>query len=80
MRVDQRQVQLELAGEMLVQHRLRHAGPFGDVVHRGAVVPLGDEDLLGRCEQLPAPRDAWQPAASAGVDGSSVIADGPPLG
>jgi hypothetical protein len=76
--VDQRQVQLELAREMLVQHGFRYAGPFGDVVHRGTVVPLGYEDLLGSCEQLSAPRDARQPASSAGLD-SCRHPDGPPL-
>ena len=41
------QVQLPLAREVLVEDRLADAGPVGDVVHRGGVEALGDEDVLG---------------------------------
>jgi hypothetical protein len=50
--VDKREVQLVLAGEVLVQHRLAHAGAVGDLVHRGGVITLGDEDLAGGAEKL----------------------------
>ena len=33
--VEQGQVELELAGEMLVEHGLADAGAFGDLIHRG---------------------------------------------
>ncbi|GHI87550.1 hypothetical protein Sxan_49140 [Streptomyces xanthophaeus] len=52
MLVQQRQVQVELAREVLVEHRLADPGALGDVVHRGSVVPLRDEDLLSRAQEL----------------------------
>jgi hypothetical protein len=52
MGVEQREVELELAGEVLVQHRLGDAGAHGDVVHGGGVVALGDEHVLRCGEQL----------------------------
>ena len=64
-RVEQREVELELARKVLVQHWLGDPGPLGDVVHRGGVVALRDEDLLRRLEQLLAPgrpRQAHRPA------------------
>ena len=63
--VEQREVELELAREVLVEHGLGDAGPLGDVVHRGGVVAVGDEHLLGRGEQLLAARRTGQPAAAA---------------
>ena len=62
--VEQGQVEVELAGEVLVEHRLADPGGVGDVVHRRRVVALGDEDLLGRAEQLLAPGRAGQPGAA----------------
>ena len=62
--VEQREVELELAREVLVEHRLGDAGPLGDVVHRGGVVALGDEDLQRGLEQLGAPGGARHPAAA----------------
>ena len=50
--VEQREVEVQLAGEVLVEHRLGDPGALGDVVHRRGVVALGDEDLEGRLEQL----------------------------
>ncbi len=73
-RVEQRQVELELAGEVLVQHRLGDAGPLGDVVHRRGVVALRDEDLLGRGEQLLAASGTGQAGGTAvrlGTTGTS---------
>ena len=61
--VEQREVEVELAGEVLVEHRLGDPGPLGDVVHRGGVVALRDEDLESGLEQLGAPLAAGQPAA-----------------
>ena len=65
--VQQRQIELELAGKVLVQHRFRDAGALRDVVHRGRVVTVGDEDLLGRGEQLLAARGARQPRGTRGL-------------
>ena len=48
--VEQGQVELELAGEMLVEHGLADARAFGDVIHRGGVVPLGYEHLKRRVQ------------------------------
>jgi hypothetical protein len=66
--LEQREVEVELAREVLVEHRLADAGPVGDVVHRGRVVALRDEDLLRRAQELAPPRRPGQPgAARAGV-------------
>jgi hypothetical protein len=82
--VEQREVELELAGKVLVEHRLGHAGAFGDVVHRGGVVAVGDEDLLRGAEQLLAPCRAGQPgrapAARRRGHGRSVPAVTRPIG
>src|SRR5690606_16030795 len=55
-------VELELAGEVLVEHRLGDARAFGDLVHRGRVIPLLDEHLEGDVEQLSPPSVAGQPS------------------
>ena len=65
--VEQREVELELAREVLVEHRLADAGALGDVVHRRRVVAVGDEDLPRRAEQLLAARGARQAGASCRV-------------
>ena len=44
MLVDEGEVELELAGEVLVEHRFGDARAGGDVVHRGLVVAVLDED------------------------------------
>ena len=62
--VEQREVEVELAGEVLVEHRLGDPRALGDVVHRRGVVALGDEDLEGRLEQLDAPLLARQPTTA----------------
>ena len=70
--VEQREVEVELAGEVLVEHRLGDAGALGDVVHRGGVVALRDEDLQRGLEQLGAALAARHPAAPrTGVRSSS---------
>ena len=50
--LEQRQVQLALRVEVLVEHRLGHAGGLSHVVHRRAVEALASEDLEGDLEQL----------------------------
>ncbi|GAA3046398.1 hypothetical protein GCM10020000_27860 [Streptomyces olivoverticillatus] len=62
--VQQGQVEVELAREVLVEHRLADAGALGDVVHRRRVVPLRHEDLLGRAQELIASGSARQARAS----------------
>ena len=68
--VEQREVELELAREVLVEHRLADAGALGDVVHRGRVVALGDEDLLRGAQQLVA---ASRPGSRADRGRSSAL-------
>ena len=65
--LEQREVELELAREVLVEHRLGHPGALGDVVHRRRVVALRDEHLERGRQQLRAALAARQPAA-AGAD------------
>src|SRR5262249_17852315 len=65
--VEQREIELQLAGEMLVEHGLADAGSLGDLVHGCRVVTLGDEYFLSRAEQLPAPCRARQPRTSRTV-------------
>ena len=73
--VEQREVEVELAGEVLVEHRLGDPGPLGDVVHRGGVVALGDEHLERGLEQLGAALAARQPAAARrGAAGRTPVA------
>ena len=50
--VEQREVELALRGEVLVQHRLGDAGRVGHVVHRRAVEALAGEHLEADGEQL----------------------------
>ena len=73
--VEQGEVEVELAGEVLVQNGLGDPGPLGDVVHGGRVVAGLDEDVLGRLEQLGAaggPRQAAWPRVSGVIDTSVV--------
>ena len=63
--VQQREVEVELAREVLVEHRLGDTGAFGDLVHGGGVVARADEDLLRGLEQLGAACGPWQAQASA---------------
>src|SRR5581483_2712076 len=62
--VQQRQVQLQLAGEVLVEHRLADSGALRDLVHGSGVVPTLDEYLKGRVEKLPPPFVPRQPVAA----------------
>ena len=59
--VEQGQVELELAGEVLVEDRLADAGLGGDGVHGRGVVARRDEDLAGGVQQLAAALGAAQP-------------------
>ncbi len=65
--LEQGEVEVQLAGEVLVEHRLGDPGAFGDVVHGGRVIALRDEHLEGGRQQLRAALAARQPAA-AGAD------------
>src|SRR5690606_13918682 len=67
--VDDREVQVELRGEVAVQHRLGHERLVGDVVHRHVVVALGREQLLGDLEHLLALRVARHARAPHGLRG-----------
>jgi hypothetical protein len=58
--VEQRQIELELSGEVLVEDGLGNARALRDVVHRGGVVPLRHEDLLRRLQELLAARGTRQ--------------------
>ena len=50
--LEQRQIHLTLRVEVLVEHRLGHAGSVSHVVHRRAMEALTSEDLEGDLEQL----------------------------
>jgi pimeloyl-ACP methyl ester carboxylesterase len=50
--VEQGDVQVELAREVLIEDRLAHSGALGDVVHGGSVIALGDEDFARCAEDL----------------------------
>ena len=64
--VQQREVELELAREVLVEHRFGDAGALGDVVHRRRVVALRHEHLPRGIEQLDAARGTRQARAARG--------------
>ena len=64
--VEQVEVQVELAGEVLVEHRLAHAGAVRDLVHPRGVEPAGDEDVPSGREQLGAPGRPGQPRVALG--------------
>src|SRR5262249_45224702 len=49
--VEQGEVQLELAGKVLVQDRLADPGLVRDLVHRRRVIPPGDENLPGAAQE-----------------------------
>src|SRR5580693_8644071 len=49
---------------MLVEHGLADACAFGDLIHRGGVVPLGYEHLKRRVQQLPSSFMPRQPVAA----------------
>ena len=74
---EQRLVELQLAGEVLVENGLADARALGDVVHRGGVVALRGEDVARRHQQLRAPGAAREPAAlhraSRSCSPSSVV-------
>ena len=50
--VEEGAVHVPLGVEVLVEHRFRHAGGLGDVVHRRLVVAGAGEDVEGDVEQL----------------------------
>jgi hypothetical protein len=63
--VEQREIQLELAREVLVQNGFGDPCTVGDVVHGSRVVANLDEYLLRGLEQLRPPCGARQPYAAA---------------
>ncbi len=63
--VQQRQVELELSGKVLVEDRLADARAFGDLVHRRGVIALGNENFTGRSQQLETASGARQPGGLA---------------
>ena len=62
--VEQGDVEIELAGEVLVEDRLAHPRSLGDVVHRRGVIALGDEDLASGTQHLCAALLARKPRGS----------------
>ena len=62
--VEQREVEVELAREVLVEHGLGDARPLRDVVHRRGVVALGHEHLEGGLHQLGASLPPGHPATA----------------
>src|SRR5690606_38535574 len=50
--VQQREVELQLAREVLIEHRFADAGPHRDLVHRGGMKALSHEDLTRGPQQL----------------------------
>src|SRR6201988_156075 len=65
MSLQDRQVQLQLAGKVLVENRFADSGPFGDLVHAGRVVAAVHENVVGCDEQLAATLVAGQPVPAA---------------
>ena len=65
--VQQRQVEIELAREVLVQNRFGDTGAVGDLVHGRGVIAGLDEDGLGGIQQLGAPLTARHPLSAGGV-------------
>ena len=63
------EVELPLAREVLVEHRLADPGAVGDLVHGRGVEALRHEDLLRRLEQLEAPRAPREARGAAGRGG-----------
>jgi len=73
--LEQLEVEVPLAGEVLVQHGLADAGSLGDLVHRRGVVTLRDEDLPRGAEQLGPPGAAGQPCTAHARLGSAHLRD-----
>ena len=74
--VEEGEVELELAGEVLVEDRLGHTGVLGDVVHRGRVVAAVDEDRLGRLEELGAALRSGHPLSAVECSVSMTFLSG----
>lgn len=78
MLVEQGEVELQLAGEVLVENGLADSRALRDVVHRRGVVALGDEDLLRGAQQLIASGTAGQPGARGRAASVCSMAVTPP--
>ena len=68
-----RQVQLKLAGKVLVKNVFADSGPFGDLVHAGGVVAAVHENLAGRDEQLTTSLVTGQPVPAPGGSAAARI-------
>jgi hypothetical protein len=71
--LQEREVQLQLAGKVLVENRLGHPGTFGDLVHRRGVVPVRGEDVLSGGQQLRPARGARQTYRPVGLPRQPVL-------
>ncbi len=67
--LQEREVELELAGEVLVEDGLGDPRLVGDVLHRGGVVALAHEDGLGGLQELGSALRARQPLHPVGRAG-----------
>jgi hypothetical protein len=68
-RVEKGQVEIELAREVLVEHRLGDPGALGDLVHSGRVIAVRRENLEGRLQQLGATLGLGQARGAGGLGG-----------
>lgn len=66
MGVDDRDVEVQLGREVLIQDGFAHSRVHRDLVHPGGVVAALDEDLTGRVEQLHPPCAARQARTASG--------------
>ncbi|GAA1495652.1 hypothetical protein GCM10009628_06540 [Paeniglutamicibacter kerguelensis] len=74
MLVQQRNVELALAGEVLVEHGFGDLGDLGDFIHRSTVEAMGDEYLVRGLQKLAAAGLARHPLrTNATAGGSSHI-------
>jgi hypothetical protein len=70
--LEQSQVELPFAGEVLVEDRFADAGALGDVVHRRGMETLGHEDVLRGTEELTPARTPRQARGTpGGLDGGA---------
>jgi len=72
-------VQIEFAGEVLIEHGLADACALGDVVHGGGVIALRDEDFAGGTQDLGAALLAGESAQPRPVGRTRIVGQGHPL-
>ncbi|GAB5079277.1 hypothetical protein ARTHROSP310_24200 [Arthrobacter sp. AD-310] len=73
MAFQQGEIQLPLGREVLVQDRLADMGGFGDFVHGGAVVAVGDEHFLGCGKKLGTPLVTGKPGGSLACRARGIL-------